>query len=142
MKEITEFKGDYDFLANDFNDCKIYIEKDDLTYTNLESALIAQKSDDFGTRRKFTRFNAMKARKKLSTIPDNDEWEENKDEIMKDLLRIKFKKGSKLGKKLVETIPAKLINTVTYPDEYYGVRYGEGKNMLGKMLMEIRDEIK
>ena len=116
-------------------------DKDKLTYSNIESALIAQKSTDFGTRRKFTRLNAMKARKKESSIPDNYEWEDNKDKIMYSFIVDKFKEGSILAKKLINTGKKELINEVSYPDEYYGVHYGKGENILGKMLMKRREEL-
>lgn len=141
MKDkIVGFNGEYEFLSNSYN-CKIYDEKDKLTYSNIESALIAQKSTDFGTRRKFTRLNAMKARKKESSIPDNYEWEDNKDKIMYSFIVDKFKEGSILAKKLINTGEKELINEVSYPDEYYGVHYGKGENILGKMLMKRREEL-
>lgn len=140
MDKIVGFSGEYEFLSNSYN-CKIYDEKDKLTYSNIESALIAQKSTDFGTRRKFTRLNAMKARKKESSIPDNYEWEDNKDKIMYSFIVDKFKKGSSLADKLIKTGNKILINAVSYPDEYYGVHYGKGENKLGKMLMKRREEL-
>ena len=139
MKDkIVGFNGEYEFLSNSYN-CKIYDEKDKLTYSNIESALIAQKSTDFGTRRKFTRLNAM--RKKESSIPDNYDWEDNKDNIMYTYIVDKFKEGSILAKKLINTGEKELINEVSYPDEYYGVHYGKGENILGKMLMKRREEL-
>ena len=87
MDQIKGFVGDYSFLSNEYN-CQIFIEEDQLTYSNVESALIAQKSDDLGVRRKFSRLNALKARKKSSNIPENYDWEKNKDKIMMDILRI------------------------------------------------------
>lgn len=140
MDKIVGFNGEYEFLSNSYN-CKIYDEKDELTYSNIESALIAQKSTDYGTRRKFTRLNAMKARKKESSIPDNYEWEDNKDKIMYSFIVDKFKKGSSLADKLIKTGNKILINAVSYPDEYYGVHYGKGENKLGKMLMRRREEL-
>ena len=141
MKDkIVGFNGEYEFLSNSYN-CKIYDDKDKLTYSNIESALIAQKSTDFGTRRKFTRLNAMKARKKESSIPDNYDWEDNKDNIMYTFIVDKFKEGSILAKKLINTGEKELINEVSYPDEYYGVHYGKGENILGKMLMKRREEL-
>lgn len=139
-KFITSFTGKYEFLSNEF-ECEIPIEDDNLVFTNVTSALIASKSNDIGTRRKFTRFSANKARKKESNIPDNDYWEENKDDIMYNLIYIKFTHNKELQKKLLDTEPYKLVNSVTYPDTYYGVRFGEGRNMLGHILMKVRDDI-
>lgn len=138
---ITAFVNDYEFLSNDY-ECKIPVAEDNLVFYNITSALIAKKSNDIGTRRKFTRFSAAKARKKESSIPENDYWEENKDEILYDLLKIKFTHNKDLKIKLLNTYPHDLINNVSYPDTYYGVRFGEGKNELGKMLMRLRKELR
>jgi predicted NAD-dependent protein-ADP-ribosyltransferase YbiA (DUF1768 family) len=137
--KIIGFKKEYEFLSNDYP-CQIYLEWDDMAYNNVTSAFIAQKSEDKGTRRKFTRLNGMKARKKESSIPDNPEWEENKDEILFGILMAKFK-STELKKKLLATGKAKLINATTYPDPYYGVRDGKGKNMLGKLLEDVREAL-
>lgn len=138
---VTAFVNDYEFLSNDY-ECEIPISEDDLVFSNITSALIAKKSNDIGTRRKFTRFSASKARKKESSIPENDNWEENKDNILYDLLKIKFTHNEDLKNKLLDTYPHDLINNVSYPDIYYGVRFGEGKNVLGKLLMQLRKELR
>lgn len=138
---VTAFVNDYEFLSNDY-ECEIPVSEDGLVFSNVTSALIAKKSNDIGTRRKFTRFSAPKARKKESSIPENDDWEENKDDILYDLLKIKFTHNEDLKKKLLDTYPHDLINNVSYPDTYYGVRFGEGQNVLGKLLMSLRQELR
>jgi predicted NAD-dependent protein-ADP-ribosyltransferase YbiA (DUF1768 family) len=139
-EKIIGFKDKYEFLSNDYP-CQIYLEWDDLAYNNVTSALIAQKSEDKGTRRKFTRLNGMKARKKESSIPDNPEWDKNKDKLLFDILMAKFK-SSDLKKKLLDTKDKKLINVTTYPDPYYGIRDGYGQNKLGQILEKVREAIK
>ena len=139
-KEILGFKDKYEFLSNDYQ-CNIYADWDDLTYLNATAALIAQKSEDIGTRRKYTRLSGIKARKKESSIPDNPEWEKNKDEILFKILMAKFR-STELKKKLLATGDSKLINLTTYPDPYYGVRDGVGANRLGKILEKVREALK
>ena len=138
--KILGFKDKYEFLSNDFP-CSIYIPWDDLTYTNVSTALIAQKIEDKGSKRKFARLNGVKARKKESSIPDNPEWDKNKDKLLFDILMAKFK-SSDLKKKLLDTKDKKLINVTTYPDPYYGIRDGYGQNKLGEILEKVRDAIK
>lgn len=138
---ISAFVNEYEFLSNEY-ECQIPISEDELVFSNITSALIAKKSNDIGTRRKFTRFSAAKARKKESSIPENDYWEENKDDILYSLLKIKFTHNEDLKSKLLETYPCELINNVSYPDTYYGIRFGEGKNILGKLLMKLREELR
>jgi predicted NAD-dependent protein-ADP-ribosyltransferase YbiA (DUF1768 family) len=139
-EKIIGSKDKYEFLSNDYP-CQIYLEWDDLAYNNVTSALIAQKSEDKGTRRKFTRLNGMKARKKESSIPDNPEWEEKKDELLFGILMAKFK-STELKNKLLSTGNKKLVNVTTYPDPNYGVRDGRGENRLGKLLEEVREALR
>jgi predicted NAD-dependent protein-ADP-ribosyltransferase YbiA (DUF1768 family) len=138
--KIIGFKDKYEFLSNDYP-CQIYLEWDNLAYTNVTAALIAQKSEDKGTRRKFTRLSGIKARKKESSIPDNQEWEEKKDDILFGILMAKFK-STELKNKLLATGNKKLINLTTYPDPYYGVRDGSGNNVLGKLLEQVREALR
>jgi hypothetical protein len=51
----------------------------------------------------------------------------------------KFDQNPELKEKLLATGDGKLINTVTYRDEWAGVRGETGLNMLGKVLMELRE---
>ena len=59
---------------------------------------------------------------------------------MKELLRQKFL-IPELGQMLLETGNSPLEETNSWGDTYWGVCKGVGKNMLGKLLMEVRNEI-
>ena len=61
---------------------------------------------------------------------------------MYDCLVSKFKLDKVLRFKLLDTYPAELIEGNTWGDTYWGVCNGAGKNMLGKLLMKLRDEMK
>lgn len=138
-KVIDGFRGEYEYLANTYNSDITY---DGMTYTNAEAAYWAQRVKDKRARNKYSRLSGNKARAKaMQAIPIED-WETTKNDIMMNILRVKFNKNSELGKKLIATNDAKIINTNTYRDDYYGVYMNKGKNILGKMLMKIRDEIK
>jgi ribA/ribD-fused uncharacterized protein len=66
----------------------------------------------------------------------------NKDKIMEELCRAKISQHPEVLEVLKMTGDRGLSKNVE-SDEYWGVgKYGEGKNMLGKMWMKIRDEIK
>lgn len=60
---------------------------------------------------------------------------------MESLLRQKFNKNTFLGKRLIETKDIELIEGNTWGDTFWGVCNGRGQNILGKLLMKIRDEI-
>ena len=141
MEKISGFIGEYEFLNNDYT-CKVQ-DPSGLEYTNVTSAIIAMRTDDLGCRRKFTRINGNKARKKESSIPlTNIFYKKDKNKYLHNLILDKFTRNQDLKEKLLATGEAELINSVTYSDRIYGVQYGEGKNLLGKILMQVRDEIK
>lgn len=137
MEKINGFTGEYEFLTNDYP-CEIIDDKG-VKYTNVTSAFIAQRTMDIGCRRKFGRINGMKARKKASSVPiTNPDYG---DTCLRHLLFTKFRDNADLGEKLKATGDAELINEVTYPDSKYGVHYGEGKNLLGRFLMDVRSTL-
>ena len=135
---IASFKNEYDFLSMTYN---ASITIDGLTYTNAESAFWAQRVKDVNARSKFIRLSGNKARAKALQAVPIDNWDESKNEILKKILRIKFSDET-LKKKLLDTGTAKLKNNNTYRDDYWGIYMGKGKNLLGKFLEELRDELK
>lgn len=59
------------------------------------------------------------------------------------LIRDKFKRNKDLIEKLMGTKDKKLMNTLKHngPNElYWGLAEGNGRNILGKIIMHIRDE--
>lgn len=75
-------------------------------------------------------------------FPLRRDWEEVKDDIMREALRAKFTQDKDLKKILIETGDAELVEH-TANDNYWGDGGdGSGKNMLGKLLMELREELK
>lgn len=72
-------------------------------------------------------------------------WEANKADVMEKILRIKFRKQSKLRRMLNETGDMQLINLNYWHDTFWGscacTRHKRtGQNMLGAILMKIRAE--
>lgn len=74
-------------------------------------------------------------------IPIRNDWEEIKENIMLLGLREKFKNDD-LKELLIKTGKKKLIENSPY-DKYWGIgKDGKGKNRLGELLMELREELK
>ncbi len=74
-------------------------------------------------------------------VPD---WSTIKFDRMREVLRAKFTQHEDLRKRLLSTGDTKLVEFTTVDNEAnrtWGVVNGIGKNMLGKLLMEVRDEI-
>lgn len=139
MEDIKSFTGEYDYLANTYN---VNLMVDGISYTNAESAFWAQRIKNVKSRRKLSELSGVKAKAKANNTEPIHDWESKKDKIMKKILTIKFSSSKELKKKLLDTGDAKLLNNVTYRDEYWGIHYGVGKNRLGEILMEVRNELK
>ena len=75
-------------------------------------------------------------------VPLRSDWEEVKDEITMTALRAKFTQHEKLKMVLLST-KDNLIIEHTKKDNYWAdAGDGTGKNMLGILLMKLRDELK
>ncbi len=74
--------------------------------------------------------------------PLRSDWETVKDDVMRVALYAKFTQHSDLTEELLATGTAEIVEH-TRNDSYWGDGGdGSGKNMLGKLLMEIRDRIR
>ncbi len=70
------------------------------------------------------------------------DWEEVKNDIMRQALHAKFTQHAEIQKILLETGDEDIIENTT-KDHYWGCgSTGTGKNMLGKLLMELRDNLR
>lgn len=79
---------------------------------------------------------------KRRDFPLRKNWEEVKEEIMLIGLRAKFSQNDEIRKKLLNTGDAVLIENSPY-DYYWGAGAdGSGKNRLGVLLMQVREEFK
>lgn len=145
MDIIGPFDGEYRFLSN-FWRCEINYEN--LVFPSVEHAYQAAKSWSIKDRVKIQQANKCSQAKHLGeTIAIRADWEYVKLGIMEYLLRQKFQKGTKLGTKLSKTDKAMLIEYNNWHDNLWGqctcqlCRMG-GRNMLGKLLMKIREDIR
>ena len=119
LKEKIWKTSEHYFQAQKFADTK-FEEKVRLAPTPMEAA-------NLGRNRKF---------------PLRKDWETVKDDIMREALRAKFTQNKELNKTLLETGDAELVEH-THNDFYWADGGdGSGKNMLGLLLMELREELK
>lgn len=88
--------------------------------------------------------NPMKAAEmgRNHNLPLREDWEEVKDDVMRKAVYAKFSYNNELKNILVNTYPEYLVEN-TSNDYYWGCgTNGSGKNMLGIILMEIRDRLR
>jgi len=136
---IGKFADEYEFLSNFY---PIEIKDDDIIYPSLEHAFQAMKSLDLKERRKIASCRspgrAKRMGEKLKTRPG---WDSLKIDIMLGLLEIKFR-DRELRKLLLATGDEELVEGNTWKDTFWGVYNGKGENMLGKLLMALRETIR
>ncbi len=136
---IDCFKGKYYFLSN-FYDAPV--EFAGLHFLNNEAAFHAQKTVNEFERVRFTQLDPSKAKKLGRSIHLRDDWEQIKVNVMHEICRAKFLQNPDLARQLVATNNEILIEGNTWGDKFWGQCNGVGENNLGKILMQIRDELK
>lgn len=135
--KIDSFVGKYRFLSN-FYQCGVTFE--DIAYDNAEAAFQAQKCEDYDDRRKFAGLNPSEAKRLGRKVKLRPDWDLIKDSVMYDVVFAKFKQNYNLREKLLQTGSATLVEGNDWGDRHWGQVNGVGKNMLGKILMHIREQ--
>jgi len=145
MKTIIRFDGDYRFLSNFW---RSEVSYEGIKYPTSEHAYQASKSMDSSDRQRIADIpkpgDVKKEGRKLQLRSD---WEQVKDDVMLDIVRIKFTSNPDLAKKLLDTDDAILVEGNHWHDVHFGVCYcdkckGIGENKLGEALMKVRGELK
>lgn len=134
---IVAFRGEYAFLSN-FCEADIYCWGH--KYRNAEAAFQAMKNPLKAEM--FVGLDAKEAKRLGRTIRLRDNWEQSKKGFMYTVCLAKFTQNENLGKRLLATGDRILIEGNTWGDTEWGVCNGVGKNLLGKILMKVREEIK
>lgn len=137
MDKIVEFQKEYRWLSN-FWPCKIVAWG--MEFPSIENAYQAAKEINPADRNKYrfmTAGQAKRAGKKANMRPD---WNEKRVEFMTELVRRKFQNPI-LKTKLIATGNAELIEGNAWRDTFWGVCNGKGDNHLGKILMQVREEV-
>lgn len=137
---IDRFNGEYAFLSN-YSASPFKDECGDF-FPTVEHYFQAQKATnmfDFEEiRMAKTPGLAKKLGRQIELAPD---WESVKEQVMLDGLRYKFA-IPELRDKLLATGDQYLEEGNYWGDTYWGVCNGVGKNRLGKLLMQVREEIR
>lgn len=139
MRAIEAFSGEYRWLSN-FYPSDVVL--DGLIYPSVEHAFQAAKTEDARDRRVVQKAPTPGAAKKLGRkVTLRSDWENAKQGVMLDLLRQKFGQGE-LHDLLLGTDDAQLVEGNWWGDRYWGVVDGMGSNHLGRLLMQVREELR
>jgi len=143
-KPILGFQDEYRWMSN-FYTAPISVTGFD--YQNSEAAYQAAKTINIAHRQQFKDMTGGQAKRAGRNVILRADWDFVKLEIMELVLRAKFMAHPDLAKKLVETGSREIIELNTWGDTTWGqIRNKDGHlvgdNILGKLLMNIRSDLK
>jgi hypothetical protein len=146
-KLIDKFIDEEFFLSNFYISPIIYKGKE---YKTVEHAFQASKADNESEHEWIRNMDTPGKAKRNGSDPHKvhlrKDWEEIKEDLMLELLRIKFS-DPELSKKLIDTKNYILVEGNYWHDNFWGnctcsnCRNIEGQNKLGELLMKVRQEI-
>lgn len=136
---IDRFDGEYFFLSN-YSASPFRI--DYVLFPTMEHYFQANKADNQNDYLHIAYARAPGEAKRLGRkIQLRPDWEKIKDNVMLTGLRKKFA-DPELRSLLLATGDEELVEGNYWGDTYWGVCNGVGQNKLGKLLMQVREEIK
>jgi len=138
MKVIDSFVREYAFLSN-------FLEYSTIEWQGLQSRCVeslfqAAKTFDADLRKNIAAMSPRDAKREGKVIDLREDWEDVKEDIMYELLTLKFQNPF-LKSCLLATGDAELIEGNYWNDIYWGVCNGVGENRLGILLMKLRSEL-
>lgn len=139
MQAIESFTKENAFLSN-FHPCPI--EYQGTVYPTIEHAFQAAKTDSSEERERIQKaLTPVDAKRRGRRVTLREGWDMLRIDVMHELLRIKFSDRQMAGM-LLETGNDKLVEGNWWNDRFWGVCKGKGENNLGKLLMQVRDELR
>lgn len=142
-EKICGFFGKYRFLSN-FWECANGVDFAGEYFHTSEAAYQAAKFPikkmheisllSAEESKKYSRQNLMKY--------SVQQWDKIKVKIMFSIVLNKFSVNEDLREKLLDTGSKYLEETNYWGDQFWGVCNGNGRNMLGQILMEVREVLK
>lgn len=150
---ITEFKGQYRYLSN-FYPCNVVDGRGNV-WPSSEHLYQGMKTTD-GKVQKVIREFPFKGLKQIGkSIELRPDWNEIRVDVMRAVVRLKFRQNSDIKEQLLSTGIATMIEGNYWHDNFWGNCYCNnssgkhpecilttGANQLGTILMEIRAELR
>lgn len=144
MPESIKFYHPGEPFGEFSNFSRYHVFLDGKTWPTSEHYFQAQKFLDEALREKIRLAKTPRIAANMGRDRSNPlrrDWESVKDDVMRKVVRAKFTQHEELKKLLLETGDAVIVEH-TANDSYWGDGGdGSGKNMLGRILMQVRDEL-
>ncbi len=143
---IKEFRDEHRFLSN-FVPVQVKLQDCDFVFKSVEHAYVAAKTLDNTMRFEISTITTAGEVKRFGkTLALRPDWEQVRLGIMEDLVRQKFAQEP-YTTLLLETGTQEIIEGNKWHDNFWGMCScpdceDKGENNLGKILMQIREEIR
>jgi ribA/ribD-fused uncharacterized protein len=130
--------GNHRYLSNFY---PVEIEFEGKSYASVEHAYQSAKTLD-EEQKEFIRKSSSPAvaKKRGKEVNIRHDWDDVKISVMRELLMLKFNQPY-FSERLIGTGDAYIEETNWWGDTFWGVCKGKGRNVLGNLLMEIRDNL-
>jgi ribA/ribD-fused uncharacterized protein len=139
MNDILEFQGEHRWLSNFW---LVNIHYENITYPSVEHAYQAAKTLDVEQQKTIALLPTPgKAKRAGRRVIMRDDWDKIKVYTMAYLLHIKFQHAG-LRKRLIETGDCLIVEGNRWNDQFWGMCNGHGQNILGQLIMAVRETIK
>lgn len=140
IDKISRFKDEYAFLSNFY---PARIEYKGITYASSEHAYQAQKCINEADKMRFLNITPGQAKRLGRKVESFETWDDVRVQVMYEILSIKFK-DKILQELLLATGNKYLVEGNYHSDAFWGydLKKNKGENVLGNLLVRIRNEIK
>ncbi|MBO0822258.1 MAG: GTP cyclohydrolase II [Actinobacteria bacterium] len=136
---IDQFTGEWSFLSNYY---PVVVRFEGDLYASVEHAYQAAKTTDGQVRRDIRSTLDPDRAKELGRAHLNrPDWDAVKMPVMHELVAAKFSLPF-FKERLIATGAAQLVEVNTWGDTFWGVCDGVGENVMGKILMGVRDKVR
>ena len=124
----------YGFMSNMF---ACHIEWEGRIYKSSETVYQMMKCERECDKERFKLLNGFEAKRLGRVIRMREDWHEVKVDIMRKILKAKFNDECLMER--LREVEEPIVEDNYWNDTYWGVCKGRGKNMLGKLLTEIKE---
>lgn len=137
---IVGFNDTEKFFLNNKYSCDVFILN--RRFGNAEAAYQAHKTKESQIRNIFTTLDAVSAQSIGRGVKTYDGWENDKVKVMLLVVFEKFRQNPDILEKLLKTGNQKLVAISISHEKFWGLIDDEGENVLGKILMYVREYFK
>ena len=142
MDSITEFRGVYEFLSNEF-ETPVGLEGG--VYPSVAHAFQAARSSDKDLRAQIAKVDIFQLYSLSETIENPSDWTRVRVKVMERLIRDKFMRSKELQRRLLDTGTRPIVNTYEDTNQpsnlFWGVVQSKGQNQVGALLMQLRKDL-